>query len=161
MALCACGASEVHLRLGRVEDAVAQAHRAWRLVSEFPRMLGHERVLAATLTALASTYAAKGDPERAGTLLQQAGNSFAAVARTPGTYMFVASTPDLAAGLARAHLRCHRPGLARQFLDQAVRFGWRDEQWWRTDPHLAVLRDTGALDSLFASMPALPALVWQ
>jgi len=161
MALCACGASEVYLRLGRTEDAVAQAHRAWRLVSEFPRMLGHERVLTATLTALASTYVAKGDPERAGTLLQQAGNSFVAVARTPGTYMFIASTPELADGLGRAHLRCHRPGLARQFLDQAVRYGWRDEQWWRTDPQLAALRDTGALASLFASLPALPALVWQ
>jgi len=42
-----------------------------------------------------------------------------------------------------------------------VRYGWRDEQWWRTDPQLAALRDTGALDSLFASLPALPPLVWR
>ena len=160
MALCACGASEACLRQGRAEQALAEARRAWNIVTEFPRMLGHERVLTATLTALACAYAAQGDSERADSLLQQAVMHFTSAAKMPGSYMFGASTPDLAEAVGRAHLRCQRPEPGFKFLEDACRFGWRDEQWWRLDPELAPLRDTGALDSFVLDMQALPALKW-
>jgi len=49
LALTACGLGDLLLREGRADAALTEFRRASRLVKEYPRMLGRQRVLARTL----------------------------------------------------------------------------------------------------------------
>jgi tetratricopeptide (TPR) repeat protein len=72
LALTACGLGELLLREGRADAALTEFRRASRLVKEYPRMLGRQRVLTRTSAGMAAAVAAIGETTHAHQLLEEA-----------------------------------------------------------------------------------------
>ena len=70
--LNACGMADVHFRQGNIDQALAELHRALRIVREFPRMMAANRILTRTMAGMAAAYAAQGERTRAERLLNEA-----------------------------------------------------------------------------------------
>jgi len=88
LALTACGLGDLLRREGRFEEASIEFHRASRLVKEYPRMLGRQRVLARTLAGLSAVHSAQGDSRRAGELLEQVASLLMEIGQVPQSWVW-------------------------------------------------------------------------
>ena len=158
MALHACGMAAVHLRQNQPEQALADLHRAWRIVREFPNTMAHNRVLTRTMAQMAGGYAALGEGERAEQLLDEAELHLETAFANPGGFIFGVTTFELCHAMAIAQLRLNHPAAASALLAKAVEKGWRDSRWLECDPELASLRQAESLDSLMERMRRFPPL---
>ena len=140
IALTACGLSGLHLREGRAGEALNESRRALRMVKEYPRMLGRDRVLARVRSTMAAACAALGDSARARELIREAGESIENIRTHPETWIWQAASWQLhqAQAVALARLAETDPALGQ--LERAVATGWRDAAWLETDPELGSLR---------------------
>lgn len=155
-ALTACALSDLNLREGNAEGALAMARRALRTVKEFPRMLGHERVLARVNSAMAAAYAAAGDSARARELVREAGERLDTVRKQPQNWIWQAAASQLAHAQAVALARLGETDAALDQLEQAVNSGWRDADWLERDPELASLRGHERFHELVGKIRTLP-----
>jgi class 3 adenylate cyclase/TolB-like protein/pSer/pThr/pTyr-binding forkhead associated (FHA) protein/Tfp pilus assembly protein PilF len=158
MAFSACGLGDLQLRRDDAEAAQASYRRAWRVVQEFPRMLGNERARTRTLAGMAAAYAAQGDSKRAKKQAEEAGELLQQVAREPQTWVWEGSTPQLYHVLAGAWLRLGDRQTSLHLLEQAVKQGWRDAPWLEKDPELSALQEDARLRALLDKLRALSAL---
>ena len=158
IALNACGMADIHLRQGDTDQALADLHRAWRVVREFPRMMANNRILTRTMAGMAAVYAAKGERERAEQLLNDASSHLETVFSNPGGFINGVATFELCHVVAVAHIRLNHLGPARDLLTKAVTKGWRDLRWLESDPELAPVRRDGGIDALIERVAALPPL---
>ena len=85
--LNACGMADVHLRQGNIDQALAELHRALRIVREFPRMMAANRILTRTMAGLAAAYAAQGERTRAERLLNEALSHLEKTFSNPGGFI--------------------------------------------------------------------------
>jgi hypothetical protein len=158
IAVNACGMADVHLRQGDTDQALADLHRAWRVVREFPRMMANNRILTRTMAGMAAVYAAKGERERAEQLLNDVSSHLETVFSNPGGFIHGVATFELCHVVAVAHIRLNHLGPARDLLTKAVTKGWRDLRWLESDPELAPVRRDGGIDALIERVAALPPL---
>jgi tetratricopeptide (TPR) repeat protein len=158
IAMNACGMADVHLRQGDAHQALADLHRAWRVVREFPRMMANNRTLTRTLAGMAAAYAAQGESGRAEQLLNEASSHLDTVFSNPGGFIHGVATFELCHAVAVAHIRLNHLGPARDLLTKAVEKGWRDLHWLKSDPELAPVRRDGSIDALIERVAALPPL---
>ena len=158
LALTACGLGDVLLREGRTSAALTEFRRASRLVKEYPRMLGRQRVLARTQAGMGAVYGAQGDSSRARELLGQAGQLLTEIDRSPQTWLWEGSLGQLYYGLGAAFARLGEQDAALQFLAKAAAAGWRDARWLASDPELTALRSQPRFRALQESLLGLPLL---
>jgi hypothetical protein len=154
----ACGSGDIRLRQGDSQQALADFHRAWSIAREYPRMLGNERILTRTLAGMASAYAALGDRPRASQLLQEAALHLDSVLSEPGTFVHGMSRFELCHALAVARLRLDDASGACDLLQTACEKGWRDLPWLQSDPELATLQSSPAIQSLIERIRRFPPL---
>jgi tetratricopeptide (TPR) repeat protein len=158
LSLTACGLGDILLREGHAEAALAEFRRASRLVKEYPRMLGRQRVLARTLTGMSAVHAAQGNTSRARQLIDEALPLLEETSRSPQTSIWGAFLPQLCYSTATAYLRAGEQDQALDWLGKAVNTGWRDLHWLSSDPDLAVLRPLPLFEKLCDNLKALPAV---
>jgi TolB-like protein/Flp pilus assembly protein TadD len=158
LAMTACGLGEIELRTGAAEAALAQFRRAWRLVQEFPRMLGSERVTARTQAGFSAAYARLGDFAQAETHLLTARETLTTVEKKHHTTFWEAATPQLVHAVAVAETVVGHYDAALITLDHAVAVGWRDPHWLAADPALAPLRAMQEFRSILSTLAAKPAV---
>jgi tetratricopeptide (TPR) repeat protein len=158
IALNACGMADVHLRQGNTDQALADLHRAWRVVREFPRMMANNRILTRTMAGMAAVYAAQGECARAEQLLNEASSHLETVFSNPGGFIHGVSTFEICYAVALAHIRLNHLGPARDLLTKAVEKGWRDSRWLESDPELAPVRRDAGIDALIERVAGLPPL---
>jgi TolB-like protein len=156
IAVNACGMADVHLRQGNTDKALANAHHAWRIAREFPRMMANMRILTRTKAGMAAAYAAQGERAHAEQLLKEASQHLETVLSNPGGFIHGVATFELCYGMAIAHIRLNDLGTARHLLTKAVEKGWRDLLWLERDPELAPLRAKGSIDSLVERIRCFP-----
>jgi TolB-like protein/tRNA A-37 threonylcarbamoyl transferase component Bud32 len=158
IAVNACGMADVHLRQGKTDQALADLHRAWRIVREFPRMMANNRTFTRTLAGMAAAYGAQGEIARAEQLLNEASSHLETVFSNPGGFIHGVATFELCHAVAVAHIRLNQLGPARDLLTKAVEKGWRDLPWLESDPELAPVRRDGSINALIERVAALPPL---
>lgn len=158
LALTACGLGDVLLREGRGETALAEFRRAYRLVKEYPRMLGRQRVLARTLAGMSAAHAATGDNPRARQQLDETTLLLDEIARTPQSWIWGASLGQLYYGVAAAFARVGEPERALDYLSRAVQADWRDVHWLSSDPGFSALHSLPAFQNVCDRLKALPAV---
>lgn len=141
LALSACALGELALRRGDPATAQLELRRAWRIVKEFPRMLGNQRVSTRTLAGMAWAYAANGEAERAAEAMKEASANLEELSHQPQSFVWQASAAQLAHALALAALHLGQHERALELLALAQVKGWRDAAWLESDPELASLRD--------------------
>jgi tetratricopeptide (TPR) repeat protein len=157
-ALTACGLGDLLLREGRAEAALKEFRRASRLVKEYPRMLGRQRVTARTLAGMAAVHAAQGEASHAGDLLDEAVQFLTEIARSPQTWLWEGSLGQLYYGLSAAYARLNKPDVALDCLAKAVTAGWRDVHWLASDPEFMALRSLARFQTLQENLRLLPVL---
>jgi tetratricopeptide (TPR) repeat protein len=158
LALTACGLGELLRREGQLEAALIEFRRASRLVKEYPRMLGHQRVLARTLAGTSSVYAAQGDRRRAGELLKQVASLLIEIGNAPQAWIWEGLIGQLYYSAAAAYARLDKLDVALDYLEKAVAKGWRDAHWLQSDPEFAVLRSHSRVQALLETLRLLPRL---
>jgi TolB-like protein/tRNA A-37 threonylcarbamoyl transferase component Bud32 len=141
IALTCCTSGDAYLRLLQPQLALAEYHRAWHMVNEYPRMLGRERVRLRTVCGLASAYAAADKLDLAQESLAQIESLLATVRERPGNWVFDSAISQLLNHAAVAHLRCAMLEQALTLLEHSVDVGWRDTHWLAHDPELQPLHD--------------------
>lgn len=161
LTVTAYGLGDVLLRQGNAEAALIEFRRASRLVKEYPRMLGKQRMLTLTLAGMSAAYAATGDASRAGQLIDEALSPLNEVVRSPHTWVWGASLGELRYSLSKAYVRLGELDRALDMLAQAVQGGWRDQHWMTLDPSLAPLRGLPQFDKLLEDLKALPVVDFQ
>lgn len=161
LTITACGLGDVVLRQGNAEAALMEFRRASRLVKEYPRMLGKQRVLTLTLAGTSAAYAAMGDLSRARQLLDEALPVLSEVARSPHTWIWGASLGQLRYLVAKVYVRMGELDRALDMLAQAVEGGWRDHRWMSSDPSMALLRALPQFNNLLEDLKALPTVDFQ
>jgi hypothetical protein len=132
--------------------------RASRLVKEYPRMLGRQRVSTRALAGMVAVLAAQGEAARANELLKEAEVSLAEIAHSPQTWLWEGTPGQLYYGLAVAHARLGDPELALVFLSKAITTGWRDVLWLSSDPEFASMRSHPRFQALQEELKQFPAL---
>jgi len=157
-ALTACGLGELQLREGRSETAMKEFRRASRLIKEYPRMLGRQRVLARTLAGMAAVHAARGESFHARELLEEAEQFLMEIARSPQTWLWEGTLGQLYYGIGAAYARLHDQDTALDCLHKAVLAGWRDRHWLGTDPELIALRELAPFQTLQETLRLEPDL---
>ncbi len=158
LALTACGLGELLLREGRTEDALTEFRRASRLVKEYPRMLGRQRVLTRTLAGMAAVYAAQGEISQARKLLDEAAQYLTEIARTPQSWLWEGALGQLHYALAAANARLGECDAALLCLEKAIESGWRDAHWLASDPELSSLFSHARFQALQENLKRLPVL---
>jgi tetratricopeptide (TPR) repeat protein len=88
LALTACGLGDVLLREGRTDNALTEFRRASRLVKEYPRMLGRQRVLTRALVGMGAVHASQGESSHARELLEEATQVLTEIAASPQTWLW-------------------------------------------------------------------------
>jgi len=161
LALTACGLGDVLLREGRVDAALTEFRRASRLVKEYPRMLGRQRVLTRALVGMGAVHASKGESSHARTLLEEAAQVLTGIARSPQTWLWEGLLGQLYYGLSAAYARLNERDLALDCLGKAVATGWRDAHWLASDPELVSLRSQAGFQTLRERLMLLPALEYR
>jgi len=157
-ALTACGLGDLLLSEGRAETALKEFRRASRLVKEYPRMLGRQRVLARTLVGMAAVHASQGETSHARELLEEAAQFLTEIARGPQTWLWEGSLGQLYYGLGAAYARLDEPDIALDCLDKALAGGWRDGRWLARDPEFMALRSQSRFQSLQENLRVLPGI---
>ena len=161
LALTACGLGDVLLREGRADTALTEFRRASRLVKEYPRMLGRQRVLTRALVGMGAVHATQGESSHARELLEQAVRLLTEIARSPQTWLWEGSLGQLYYGLGAAYARLNEQETALDYLGKAVASGWRDVRWIAFDPELTALRLLSRFQTLQESLRLLPVLEFQ
>jgi tetratricopeptide (TPR) repeat protein len=161
LALTACGLGDVLLREGRADTALTEFRRASRLVKEYPRMLGRQRVLARALVGMGAVHATQGESSHARELLEQAVRLLTEIARSPQTWLWEGSLGQLYYGLGAAYGRLNEQETALDYLGKAVASGWRDVRWIAFDPEFTALRLLSRFQTLQESLRLLPVLEFQ
>jgi TolB-like protein/predicted Ser/Thr protein kinase len=158
LALTACGLGDLLRREGHFEAALIEFRRASRLVKEYPRMLGRQRVLTRTLAGMSAVYAAQGDSQRAGELLEQVGSLLMEIVHVPQSWIWEGFIGQLYYAAGAAYARLGKPEVAIDFLEKAVASGWRDLHWLASDPEFAALRSESRFEGLQESIKLLPVV---
>ena len=158
LALSACLRAEVHLRQRHGDLALADLHYAWRTVKEYPRMLGNERLTIQVLAGMAGAYHAQGQQSRSRELVQQALAHLQNIFRCPQSYISLMAVPNLCHALALTLLRIGDNSAALDLLHEAVRTGWRDEEWLACDEELMALHDEPRFQSALHEIHQMPAV---
>ena len=158
LALTACGLGDLLRREGHFEAALIEFHRASRMVKEYPRMLGRQRVLARTLAGMSAVHAAQGDSQRAGELLEQVASLLMEIGRAPQSWIWEGFIGQLYYAAGAAYARLGKPEAALDYLEKAVAGGWRDMHWLASDPEFAALRSESRFQGLQESLKLLPVL---
>jgi TolB-like protein/predicted Ser/Thr protein kinase len=158
LALTACGLGDLLLREGRVEGAMTEFRRASRLVKEYPRMLGRQRVSARALIGTGAAHAAQCESSRARELLIEIVPLLSEITLSPQTWIWEGAPGQLHYGLAVAHARLGEFDIAMNCLSDAVARGWRDALWLASDPELAPLRSQSRFQSLQKTLSLLPVV---
>jgi TolB-like protein/predicted Ser/Thr protein kinase len=158
LALTSCGIGDVLLREGRAETALAEFRRASRLVKEYPRMLGRQRVLSRTLVGMGAAHAAQGESSHARELLEEAAQGLIEISLTPQTWLWEGAVGQLYYGLGAAYARLGEQDLALDCLGKAVTTGWRDSHWLASDPELILLRLHPGFPTLQEKLRLLPVI---
>jgi serine/threonine protein kinase len=161
LALTACGLGDVLLREGRADTALTEFRRASRLVKEYPRMLGRQRVLTRALVGMGAVHATQGESSHARELLEQAVRLLTEIARSPQTWLWEGSLGQLYYGLGAAYARLNEQETALDYLGKAVASGWRDARWIASDPEFTALRLLSRFQTLQESLRLLPVLEFQ
>jgi serine/threonine protein kinase len=161
LALTACGLGDVLLREGRADAALTEFRRASRLVKEYPRMLGRQRVLTRALVGMGAVHATQGESSHARELLEQAVRLLTEIARSPQTWLWEGSLGQLYYGLGAAYARLNEQETALDYLGKAVASGWRDVRWIAFDPEFTALRSLSRFQTLQESLRLLPVLEFQ
>ncbi|HET9307000.1 MAG TPA: protein kinase [Candidatus Sulfotelmatobacter sp.] len=161
LTITACGLGDVVLRQGNAEAALMEFRRASRLVKEYPRMLGKQRVLTLTLAGTSAAYAAMGDLSRARQFLDEALPALSEVARSPHTWIWGASLGQLRYLVAKVYVLVGELDRALDMLAQAVEGGWRDHRWMSSDPSMAPLSGLPQFNKLLEDLKALPTVDFQ
>jgi serine/threonine protein kinase/tetratricopeptide (TPR) repeat protein len=161
LALTACGLGDLLLREGRADTALTEFRRASRLVKEYPRMLGRQRVLTRTLIGMGAVHATLGESSHACELLEQAVQLLTEVARTPQSWLWEGLLGQLYYSLAAAYARLNEQEIALDCLGKAVASGWRDVRWIASDPEFTALRLQSRFQSLQESLRLLPTVEFQ
>jgi serine/threonine protein kinase len=155
-ALTACGLGNVLLREGRTDGALGEFRRASRLVKEYPRMLGRQRILACTLIGMGAVSASQDQISHARELLGDAEQLLTEIATSPQTWLWGGSLGQLYYDLAVAYARLAEPDLALHSLEKSVATGWRDARWLASDPELQRLRAQDRFQTLQENLRSLP-----
>jgi TolB-like protein/Tfp pilus assembly protein PilF len=152
LALNACGLGDLVLREGDITAAQAEYRRAINTAKEFPRTLGHLRVLTRATCGLASAYAAAGERSRAEVLVRTAAEHLESIHTQPQTWVLEGGESVLhyGRGVALARLGELQPALEE--LSTAVARGWHDAAWTETDPEMAPLADLPRFRELVESL---------
>jgi len=156
LALTACGLGEIAFREGPVEEALNEFRRAYRLIKEYPRMLGRQRVLCRTLAGMSAAHAAAGEESRAQQFIDEAQPLLEEVSRSPQTWIWGASLGELHYAMATALLRLGDQNRALDFLSKAVQAGWRDPHWFARDPAMEGLQGLPVFKKLLGDLNRLP-----
>jgi serine/threonine protein kinase/tetratricopeptide (TPR) repeat protein len=155
-ALTACGLGNVLLREGHIDSALAEFHRASRLVKEYPRMLGRQRIHACAVIGMGAVRAHQGQIPGSMEFLRDAENSIVMIATSPQTWLWGGSLAQLYYDLAVAYARLAEADLALQSLENAVASGWRDARWITSDPGLQSLHAEFRYQALQGKVTSLP-----
>jgi tetratricopeptide (TPR) repeat protein len=158
-AAASCVLGDVELREGRDEAALAAYRRAWQTAQEHTRLVAHRRISARARAGLASAYWASGERERARELLDQAAEMAledVSVAHASAA----ASLSELFLTLATGFSLTEQPKRAIEMVERAVRGGWRDAAWLRSDPLLQALRGAAAFQACVAGIESKTAIRW-
>ena len=158
LALTACGLGDVLLREGHADTALTEFRRASRLVKEYPRMLGRQRVLTRALVGMGTVYALQGDSSHARQLLEEAAEVLTEIARSPQTWLWEGLLGQLYYGLSVAYARLNDEDVALDFLRKAVGGGWRDVHWLASDTELRGLRSLARFQTLQENLMLLPVV---
>jgi TolB-like protein/predicted Ser/Thr protein kinase/Tfp pilus assembly protein PilF len=158
LALTACGLGDLLRREGRFEEASIEFHRASRLVKEYPRMLGRQRVLARTLAGLSAVHSAQGDSRRAGELLEQVASLLMEIGQVPQSWVWEGFIGQIYYAAGTAYVRLGKLEVALDYLRKAVAGGWRDAHWLASDPEVAALRIQSGFKTLQENLGLLPAV---
>jgi tetratricopeptide (TPR) repeat protein len=158
LALTACGLGELLRHEGHFDAALIEFRRASRLVKEYPRMLGRQRVLARTLAGMSAVCAAQGDSQRAGELLDQVASLLREIVHVPQSWIWEGFIGQLYYAAGAAYARLGKSEVALDKLEKAVASGWRDAHWLGSDPELAALRPQSRFQALLENVRLLPAL---
>jgi tetratricopeptide (TPR) repeat protein len=161
LALTACGMGDLLLRTDNIEAALTEFRRASRLVKEFPRMLGRQRVSIRALAGLAAIHAAQGEYVRAREFLAEATQILEEVIPLPHTWLWEGMPGQLFYALGTANARLGEEELALDFLAAAIAAGWRDAPFLASDPELKGLRSEPRFQALQKQLQDLPALEFQ
>ena len=149
-AAAACILGDVCMREDAIEHAVAWYHRAWHILQEQRRIMGHARLCARAQAGLALSYASQGDRDRATGLLSKAIET-AEASTSVAHSVPVVSLAEQFYTIAAAHIGLGATQDAMRALRRAVVSGWRDAEWLRQDPLLEPLRGSpefaGVVDS--------------
>ena len=160
-ALTACGVGDVLLREGRTDSSLAEFRRASRLVKEYPRMLGWQRILACTLIGLGAVSASQGQISHAREFLGDAEQLMTEIAASPQTWLWGGALGQLYYDLAVAYARLAESDLAFHSLEKSVASGWRDALWLASDPELKPLRAQARFQTLQENLSSLPQVEFQ
>jgi tetratricopeptide (TPR) repeat protein len=158
LALTACGSGDLLLREGRADAALTEFRRASRLVKEYPRMLGRQRVLARTLAGLGAVHAAQREILHARESLTEAAQLLTEIAHSPQTWVWEAFLGQLHCSLGAAYARLGEPEVALDWIEKAVRYGWRDAHWLGSDPEFVTLHSLARFQALRENLRLLPVL---
>ena len=158
LALTACGLGDLLLRDGHADAALTEFRRASRLVKEYPRMLGRQRVLARTLAGMGAVHAAQSEIVSARESLTEAAQLLTEIAHSPQTWIWEAFAGQLYWSLGAAYARLGEPDRALDSIEKAVRQGWRDPHWLASDPEFVPLHSEARFQTLQENLKLLPIL---
>ncbi|MBV8071825.1 MAG: winged helix-turn-helix domain-containing protein [Acidobacteriaceae bacterium] len=154
-AAAACILGEVYIREGAIEHALASYHRAWHILQEHRRIMGHARLCVRAQAGLALAYASQGDRERATGLLSK-GIEMADASTSISHCVPVVSLAEQFYAIAVAHIGLGALKDAMCALRRAAVSGWRDAQWLRRDPLLEPVRRSPEFDGIVDSAARFP-----
>ncbi len=158
LALTACGLGDLLRRDGHFEAALIEFRRASRLVKEYPRMLGRQRVLARTQAGMGAVYAAQGDRKRAGESLEQVGPLLKEIVQVPQSWIWEGFIGQLYYAASAAYARLGEPEIALDCLGKAIVGGWRDVHWLASDAEFDALRSQDRFKTMQKKLELLPAI---
>ena len=154
-AAAACILGDVYIREGAIDDALASYRRAWHILQEHRRIMGHARLCARAQAGLALAYASQGDRDRATGLLSKAIET-AEASTSVAHSVPVVSLAEQFYTIAAAHTELGATKEAMHALRRAAASGWRDAEWLRRDPLLERLRGSPEFGGIVDSAARFP-----
>lgn len=160
VALCACGLGDARLRLGNLEAAASDYRLALRVIREYPRMMGRERILLRGVAGLAAALASEDRP-RAEQFLREGFDYLSRAEQTPQSWLWEASLPQLLYAMAVACGRLDDWGGALGVLEKCAQRGWRDASWLENDPEWNAVRHDPRFSRIVEQVKAVAPLPWE
>ncbi|MBS1831000.1 MAG: winged helix-turn-helix domain-containing protein [Acidobacteria bacterium] len=151
-AAAACILGDLFLREGAHAEALASYRKAWHILQERRRIVGHPRLCVRAQAGMAHAYARHGDRDRGRHLLAQAIETAEASTSIAHTVP-VASLAEQFHAIATAQIAFGDTKEALRSLRRAVQSGWRDRSWLQRDP---LLRNVREMPDFVAVLRMLP-----